>query len=589
MSSMSSRISSGGRKGAWLLTGALAAALSAHGAATAVSVLDDFEAASNQNKFQGYSYFYADAADKGTSQVLSSKAGASATELLVDGTKSFDAGNGSTKSLLLDFKYGATKPVSCGGTCEYGQMVGFGTQLIAGTDPIGGATAGKTLDMTGATAITFSAKASVTMKVRVEITTTDVTDYGFHRGEVTVGTTWGDQVVMLNPGLGGINQPTWALPVPFNPAKVQKLQFQVSADDNPTLTQGKLWLDDIKVVGYTWVPPSACIPCVTAQANVTGALLSNLEPDATVTPARPANQNAAGGFWFVYNDVGSRTVTTQSEYSEIFQGVDLTDPKAPLFQVSPDKGAAGGPGAYIKFTLGPSYTEAAGTAPIMPFVGLGTKTSDALETMAWNATGSTGIAFDYKTDAASTFKYVRLEVKTKQTDLGTNPGVVHSVQVPATGGVWKTANIPWNKFSLPDWDEVPNKLAPIQTSSIVKLQWAVQDAPGTTGDLAIDNVKVPGLTNFVSGIRSAARKEARGLKMHTAAGRLDVSFDLPSGVRDAKVSLVDMKGAVVASRSLVGKGSIQASLDTRNLRSGVYSLQVSHGDVVRSAAVTLLQ
>ncbi len=586
MSSKSSRISSDGRKGAWLLAGALAGALSAHGAATAVSVLDDFEAGSNQNKFQGYSYFYADGADNGTSQVLSSIAGPGKNELLVDPAKSFDAGNGSSKALLLDFKYGATQPVACGGTCPYGQMVGFGTQLIAGTDPIGGATAGKTLDMTGATAITFSAKASVLMKVRVEITTTDVTDYGFHRGEVTVNTTWGDQVVMLTPGLGGINQPPWALAVPFNAAKVQKLQFQISADDNPTLTEGKLWLDDIKVSGFNWVPPSACIPCVTAQAPVTGAVLSNLEPDAATTPARPGNQNAAGGFWFVYNDVGSRTVATQADYSEIFGGVDLTDPLAPLFQVSADKGAAGSAGAYIQFTLGPSYVETPGTAPIMPFVGLGTKTSDALETTSWNATGSTGIAFDYKTSATSTFKFVRLEVKTKQTDLGTNPGVVHSVQVPATNGAWMTANIPWNKFSLPDWDEVPNKLAPVQTSSIVKLQWAVQDAPGATGDLAIDNVVVPGLTGFTAGIRPAAHKSVRGLKMHNAAGRLNVSFDLPAGVRDAKVSLVDMKGAVVASRSLEGN---QASLDTRNLRSGVYSLKVSYGDVVRSAAVTLLQ
>jgi len=564
----------------------LAVALTAQAQSTAVSVLDDFEAGSNQNKFLGYSYFYNDATDGGTSVVTSSKPGTKPSELLVD-TNSFDAGyGGSTKALKMAFTYGANKPKSCGGTCAYGQMVGFGTQFVPGTDVTVGS--GKTLDLTGATAITFYAKASVAMKMRVEITTTNVTDFGYFVGNPSVGTDWSKQTVMLSTGLGGINQPSWAVPVTFDPTLVQKLQFSISADDNAGLTAGTVWLDSIAVVGYTWVPPTACMTCVSA-GPATGALLSDLEIDATTTPPRAPNQNAAGGYWFVYNDVGTRTVATQKDYSEIFAGVtaDPLTPTTPIFKLSPAKGVGASNAAYIGFTLGPTYVNAGSV--VQPFVGLGTKTSDALETAPMDATGSTGVAFDYNTDANSTFKFIRLEAKTNQTDIGTNPGVVHSVLLPATGGTWKTAIVPWAKFSLPDWVDVPDKTVPVKVSGITKFQWAIQDAPGVTGGLAIDNVKMPGLTLIKVGIRNASRA-FRGLQMSQTAGRLNVSFDLASGESAAKLSLIDLKGGVVApSQTLTGKGLQAVSLDTRNLRSGIYSLQIRQGEVVRGVPVTILK
>lgn len=584
MSSKSSRtIPAGLTRGSVFLAGVLAAALSAQAQAT--SVIDDFEAASNQNKFMGYSYFYADKADQGTSVVNSATVGPGVNELLFDPLKSVDAGyNGSKHSLKLDFTYGANKPQCLPAPCSYGQMVGFGTQLIAGTDAIG-AGEGKTIDLTGATAITFFAKASTAMKVRVEITTSNITNFAFHRGEVLVTTAWAQHTVLLTPGLGGINQPSWnQVPVPFDPTKVQKLQFQISADDNATLTAGTLWLDDIKALGYNWVPAAACIPCVGTTPG-TGGLLADLEPGTGATP-RPAHQNYAGGYWYAYNDVGARVVTSQAQYSEIFEGVDLTNPtpSVPLLQVSPTKGNGGTGAAYIKFQLGPTFKE--GVETIMPFVGLGTKVSDNLETIPYNATGSTNISFDYWTEAASTFKYIRLEAKSNQTDLGTNKGVVHHALFPATAGAWKTAIVPWNKLVLPDWDAVPNKTAPLKLSGLLQFQWAVQDAPGTSGAFAIDNVRLGGIT---IGVLRKAAKSTQGLRMTQVAGRLQVGFDLPAGVNAAQVTLTDLKGAVVASRSLTGTGAVQTGLDVGSLRSGLYSLQVRHGQVVRSTPVTLLK
>ncbi len=578
---ISSKKPAGLRQGSLALAGMLAAALSGH--AQTASILDDFEAKSNQNKFLGYSYFYNDAADGGTSTISTSKPGAKATELLVDPTVSFDAGYNSLSALKMDFTYGANKPKSCGGTCAYGQMVGFGTQFIPGTDVATGT--GTALNLTGATAITFYAKANAAMKMRVEITTTNVTDFGYFRGDVSVGTDWTKLSVGLTNGLGGIAQPSWAVPVTFDPTLVQKLQFSISADDNTGLTKGTVWLDSIAVQGYKWVPPNACITC-SGDVAATGAVLGDLEA-VVATPPRAANQNAAGGFWFVYNDVGTRTVATQKEYSEIFEGVDLTDPKVPIFKVSPAKGNAASAGAYIKFTLGPTYLDGANT--VQPFVGIGTKTADALETSTMNATGATGVAFDYNTDATSTFGYIRLEVKTKQTNLGTNSAAIHSVLLPATAGLWKTAIVPWAKFTLPDWDEIPDKTVPVDVKTIVKFQWAVQDAPGTTGGFAIDNVKLPNLPTIPPISIRKIGAIARGFQMHQANGRLDVAFEMAAGIANAKVSLADMKGVTVASQTVSGKGLQNAGLDTRNLRSGLYTLQIRQGDVVRGMQVTLLK
>jgi hypothetical protein len=212
-----------------------------------------------------------------------------------------------------------------------------------------------------------------------------------------------------------------------------------------------------------------------------------------------------------------------------------------------------------------------------------------LETSAMNATGSTGVEFDYNTDLNSTFSYIRLEVKTNQTDLGTNPGVVHSVLLPTTGGVWKTANVPWAKFSLPNWVDVPDQTVAVKVAGITKFQWAIQDAPGVTGGLALDNVKIAGATSIITGIHTVKSTEHHGMRMTQSAGRLDVSFDLVPGVSNANVSLVDLKGAVVASRTVSGKGLQLTSLDTRNLHSGIYSLQIRQGDVVRGAPVSLLK
>jgi hypothetical protein len=529
------------------------------------SPLDDYEAGSNQNKFMGYSFFYDDSKDGGNSKVLSALPG-TAGQLLFDATVSLGEGaNGSKRSAKIDFKYGDKKP-SCGPGCTYGQMVGFGTGFVA---------EGKVLDITGATSITFWAKASTAMSVRVEVATESVKDFAFHRSEPKITTSWTQYTVPLAEG-PGFAQPAWSqTPVPFDPKKVQKIQFQVSVEDNLGLTQGTLFLDDIVVNGYKWIPPSACIKCVGAPGIGAGVLLADLD-------AAPKNQNKAGGYWYVYNDAEGRVVSGPTEYSEIIAGAlpNATDPSKPTIAIAGAKGYLATEGAFIDFSLGPTYV--AGGATIMPFVGLGTKLSDNLGTAFSNWTGSTGISFDYWTKAATDVEFLRLEAKANM-DYG-NAGIVHQTLLPATGGEWKSATVAWTDLKLPDWEEV--KLIPDQTLKINmldKIQWAFQGAPGNKGAFAIDNVKVMGLTAIpliggTGAVLPGTGTYVHGLRCELTRSGLDVRFAIPAGQGKARVELIDMRGMLRAYRAVKGHGAQTVRLDRPSGNAGVHAVRVIFPD-----------
>jgi hypothetical protein len=387
-----------------------------------------------------------------------------------------------------------------------------------------------------------------------------------------------------------LQQPTWADPVALDLTKMQKIQFAISADDNAGLTAGTVFIDNIVIKGYKWVPPAACMKCVGLLG--TGALLSDMEG------AKATNQNKAGGYWYAYNDAEGRipAVTLQSEFSEIFEGVtpNALDITRPTIAISAGKGAAASNGAYIGFKLGPTYIQ--GTATIRPFVGIGTKVSDALGTLFSNFTGSTGVSFSYWTSATSQMEYIRLEVKANQANAAfANAGIVHSVLLPSTGGVWKDAVVKWTDLKLPDWDEV--KLIPLAQQALNiaqmdKFQWAVQGDPATEGSFAVDNVKIEGMTTIVAydgtSIRGGLSTRGRGFSMTQGLRNLQVTVNFGELAQQADIRLLNLKGEVVGQSQARGKGLQSAAVSTANLRSGVYAVQVKVGDRAMTAPVTLL-
>ncbi len=522
------------------------------------SVVDDFEGASNQNKFLGYWFFYNDVDDGGNSVVNNS-------EPTDDGQLLFSGGygegrDGSEHAAVLDYTMGDTEP-SCGATCTFGQFVGVGTGLHPEVDN------GGMLDISTATKLTMWMKASAPdMVVRVEVATGDITDHGMFRSEFPLTTEWALYEIDFSDVLN-FAQPTWAEPVEaFAKDMVQKIQWQISMDYKTNPMEGILYIDDVVIEDYIWVPPNACTVVGAAGAGA-GVDFSNMD-------VAPKNKNNVGGFWYAYNDAEGRTVGV-GEFSDVFAGVVKDAVEPTLIDIKIDgNGANETDGAYIEFELGPTYIENGET--IRPFVGVGTNTSNDLGTLVadFETHGVTAVSFDYMTDG--NFDYGRFEMKADQGF--ENSGIIHHCMIPNSCGAWKSITVDLaSSLFLPPWDEViamPAFMKELNKARILGMQWAVQGDPGTTGKLSVDNVKLVGPTSIDSTWLVGAERRP---------GNAPASFNVVAGKKslqisnikfdDAKVEIVNLQGKVldVMPKEIVhGKTSV----DISNLTRGVYFVRI---------------
>jgi hypothetical protein len=526
------------------------------------ALIDDCEGGTNENKFGAYWYYYDDAADEGTSTIKNApKVG---KEYTVAPTTA--EGNNGTAGYVLDYTIGTKCKTGC--TWNY---VGAGTML---------ATEGNVCDLTGATKITYWAKANPPVTLNVEVAISDITNFNYHRTLQKVTATWAKYEIILKEGTG-IGQQAWGeTKVPFNPKHVTKIQWQVHSEQKPE-PAGKLYLDDVSVGPYTFIPPDVKMSCIgPAGAGATlGAALSTLD-------VLPYNQNAAKGYWYCYNDVGKRAVTSQTEFSAITAGatIDATSlTTAPLLAID-GQGQNSTNGAYIEFELGKNYIDAGTT--VRPFVGLGTSLSDKLETTYYNAKadGATGVYFDYKTSGTALnmrFECVADNVAFK------NPGIVHYLLFPNTKGEWKGAKVLFTDLMLPNWKEVTALTASdkaINTAALKKLQWAVQDGAGTTGSLAIDNVYMIGATKITpigAGapvvFQNANQKNA-GIRALFANHNLMVTLTQNQAIASGSVALLNAKGATIAHTAVqptAANATVAKTLNVGNVAKGIYFYTVT--------------
>ncbi len=509
-----------------------------------VSVLDDFEGGTNQNKFLGYWYFYTDSDDGGNSVI--NNAVENGTELVFEG--SYPGGyNGSNYAGVIDYEFGTIEP-SCGGTCTYGNMVGAGSNFAA---------EGETLDLSTATKITVWMKASAPMQVRVEVPTTDILDFAYYRMTADVSTEW-TQITVDFTDFITFAQPSWGDEVDFNPAVAEKIQFQISAEDeNPDA--GVLYIDDIEIHGYVWVPPTACPTIGAAGTPGVGLLLSDMEGEI------PA-QNVLGQHWFAYNDVGERVVGP-GEFTDVFGGVvvDELDPTVIDILIE-GNGYGASNGAFIDFQLGPTYLD--GTEIIRPFAGVGVRTGDNLELNNYNAAvnGATGIQFDYMT---SDDAWVTFEVHAVQSF--PNPGIVHHCLIPGSAGTWRSASVAWADLKLPDWDEV--KLMPaaqkvLNTAALTKMQWKYQGEPGTAASMSFDNVYLLGAAAEPISVKDRMQNASSNLEVHFSQGQINFNFS-DASISDIELKIQNMKGELVAVQNAASVNAL-SSMYAESFKNGAY-------------------
>jgi hypothetical protein len=381
-----------------------------------------------------------------------------------------------------------------------------------------------------------------------------------------VTTEWTQFTIDFKDAVGFV-QPSWAKPVPFNLAVLQKLQFKISADEENPVT-GTLYIDDVEVHGYVWMPPTLC-PIIGAPGTGTGALLGDLE-------GTMPTQNKYGEFWYAYNDAEGRTVTA-GQFSEIFGGVKVNplDPtEVDLFIQG--NGQGGTNGAFIQFQLGPTYLE--GTETIDPFVGVGTRLSDNLGLTYYNAAadGATGVYFEYQMTGGD---FLKFEVKANQ-NFG-KAGIMHHCLVPPTAaGVWQSVSVKFSELFLPDWKEVKLLTAAqkvLNTMALEKFQWAVQSDAGTKGTIAVDNVYLLGATAITP--KAPVMRKSRSVpKLHAAAGEGTITVRYPfQRLKEATVQLINPTGQVLAAKP-VYRVETSTFFETTGLASGIYMVRLKGMD-----------
>jgi hypothetical protein len=262
----------------------LAAFLFAPAAKAADSLLvANFDDQTNKNATDGFWFYLDDKGSQGNSKVTS---GDTTVNPVIFSSASFGEGANSILgySGKLGYTFGTVRP-SCGGTCTYSPEVTMGTNIV----PTGLAIR----DLTGATSLTFWAKAVPPVKVSIIALTKDVTDYSWARAEVSVTAEWKRYTAAFSGAAAPVFKGTYGqMKDKFpNLAQMESFNFALQKDSNPTVTSGYLLLDDLYVMGLK-DPNAAVAPAM--RPSLARALRAAADGKAIRVTVPAAYRNVAG-------------------------------------------------------------------------------------------------------------------------------------------------------------------------------------------------------------------------------------------------------------------------------------------------------
>jgi len=321
------------------------------------------------------------------------------------------------------------------------------------------------------------------------------------------------------------------------------------------------------------------------------------DPQYLVVP--PAGPNAER----CPNEDGSGCV--QGGYGLNLEGVPGTPGTAPGniigYPMEGKMGVSGSNGAFIAISMGSGWTDEDG-AGIRGFAGIGTKLHEAEDGWFNAATGETntgahinrnpngtmatpglgaalGVWFMYRTTGMG-----NLVVSIADADAlkDAKPSdITYSVKIPGTFGQWAAARIHWDDFALPTWSTRPNRKLDI--TKLAELQFRNEGNLGPIVTIAIDNVYIfDANITAPAGVRLLSNKKVNSLPMRASYSRggINVNWNAPSQIASGRITLVNIKGATVASQNVRAGTKIDAKLTTRgNLPTGMYFVRIDAKDV----------
>lgn len=569
------------------------------------ALLDDHSDGTNQNDFEYYWYYYDDNA--GVKDDDRPKAGPNTTPSVVnvDFTEeprdAFDGDEHIVKK--YEFTVGkdgeesyATMPFTFGDIWEtsYGDgycYVGTGTMLCKDGD---------VLDLSEATGVKFKIRSKDSpLQVRFKVETMDIIEdssYGYYQMMVDASPgEWTEHTVLFED----MEQPSWvsgSTVFDFNLDLSAKLAWEVSQEDNTTVEEDCLDIDDIWVLDYTYVSRFMWVQETPPARPGNQSKLSDFDgliPQQIKLPYE-GELNKMTQYWYAYNDVeigGNSTVISGAEVNEETGRLDI---------VFEDGTGSEGKGAQLLFQIGAPIPQ--DTIQILGFVGIGCNLYDSATCKYFNATeaGANSVYFEYK--ANGDMKKATVELSDIN-DVGDadNPdrsesrgsGVVMFRDLPLTEeDSWAAVQIPFSEFMYhDDWESAVD--IPLDVTKLAKLQIKVQGSEGFTGVLAIDNIYFPdgAITHTI--MRPINRSEKATFNANYSNGKINISFN-NSELSNGKISLINTKGAVVKSLPVSNAKSLSTTLSTDNISNGMYIVRfnakgLNGKSIVRQSKINIVK
>lgn len=441
-------------------------------AANGQALVDDLEGGHSINRFGGMWSFSGDFWDKGDSKILSAVDTSKAIPFF-KGAYGEGYPDGTGNAAKLHFRFGATRPGTPPDTYD---------NNVSMASPFGADDA--VLDLTGAASFSFYARSDKPLQVEVVVPTLDITDWAYYSAMISVNTTWTKHTVKLATGAGGLTRRPFGVDKPLDLTQALSVQWEVNKGRNAAITEATLWIDDLYIQGYTYVPAEprgSCIltGCLGAPgaAPRPGVLLTDFEGPVP-------GANVLGLPWTYFS---SFPTDGMARPNRLTGGVDTISYALETL----GKGYGNSKGASIDFELGQTWFTEEGYL-MLPTVSL---TNYLTADTNLDVTGSTGIYFDYKTTGDA--DYVDFKVKTNQVHAENSYAVAY-VKVKGTGGQWKGAHVKWSDFILPNWGTAFREAEKAMVfTGLVSLEWSVSSIrKEAKGSLAVDDVYLLGISEL---------------------------------------------------------------------------------------------
>jgi len=448
---------------------------------------------------------------------------------------------------------------------------------------------GQAIDLTGVTSIKFYIKSRVNeLNAVVKLQTLDIDTYSQKPGDEMEGDEFGyygktisfdnSDWQLKTIDIEDLQLPgDWAHDFDFDITQCTKFAIEIKYAEGVTVDT--VDLAEVQFVGtYEFVSPSMWIATETSLPSAPRGDFADFDQ-------APYNQAPApvSTYWYAYNDVEiSGTSSVLPDYATQTESGRLA------LKFIANSGSNNSQGAALGFILGAPIPK--DTITIAGFVGIGCNLYDSADCVYFNGDSATNhtnsVYFEYTTDG--NVKGITLELSDIN-DVGdaANPsrkesrgsGIVYYRNFPPTAPeVWNKVLIPFDSLVIHDSWEGYNPI-PFDKTKLAKIQWKVQGAEGTNGLFAIDNVCFPGAdfgrtTSVLKPSSAAVSPKAAGLFAVHQNNKISVNWSSATQLSRGKVSLINTRGAVVASAK-VANGAKVTSMSASRLPAGMYFVRLN--------------